>query len=50
MPKKKTVEPPEEQGKRFVADAQKMIDAGELNPTVADAAVDKLVRQAKTMP
>ena len=32
VPKKKPTEPPDEQSRRFVADAQRMIDAGELNP------------------
>ncbi len=42
--KKKLPEPPDEQSKRFVADAQRMIDAGELNPTEADNALDVIVR------
>ena len=47
MPKKKAGMTPEEQSQRFKADAQRLIDAGELNPTDADAALDKLVRKAK---
>ena len=46
MPKKKRQETQEEQSARFKRDAQKLIDAGELNPIEADAAVDKLVRKA----
>jgi len=46
MPKKKRVETQEEQSARFKRDAQKLIDAGELNPTEADAAVDKIVRRS----
>jgi len=46
MPKKKREETQEEQSARFKRDAQKLIDAGELNPTEADAAVDRLVRKA----
>lgn len=43
VPKEKPTEPPDEQSKRFVADAQRMIDAGELNPTEADKALDAMV-------
>jgi polyhydroxyalkanoate synthesis regulator phasin len=46
MPKKKPGMTPEEQSERFKADAQKLIDAGELSPTEAEAAVDQLVRKA----
>jgi polyhydroxyalkanoate synthesis regulator phasin len=44
VPKKQQNVPPDEQSKRFVEDAQRMIDAGELNPTEAEKAMDKLVR------
>jgi polyhydroxyalkanoate synthesis regulator phasin len=44
MPKKKPGMTPEEQSERFKADAQRMIDAGELNPTEAAAALDDLVK------
>lgn len=47
MPKKQNPETPEEQSKRFKRDVQRMIDAGELNPTDADAAMDRLVRKQK---
>jgi hypothetical protein len=48
MPKKQNPESSGEQSARFKRDAQKLIDAGELNPTVADAALDRLVRKAKS--
>jgi hypothetical protein len=44
MPKAKNKLTPEEQRKRFKAEAQKLIDAGELNPTDADRMLDRLVR------
>ena len=47
MPKKKKPESPAEQSARFLAEAQKLIDAGELNPTEVEAALDRLVRKAK---
>jgi deoxyribose-phosphate aldolase len=46
MPKKKRQETQAEQSARFKRDAQKLIDAGELNPTDADEAVDRIVRKA----
>jgi len=46
MPKKKRQETQEEQSARFKREAQKLIDAGELNPTEADAAVDRIVRRS----
>jgi hypothetical protein len=42
VPKKKQIEPPDEQSKRFVEEAQRMIDAGELNPIEADKAFERL--------
>jgi len=45
MPKKK--KPPETQeaqSQRFIAEAQRLIDAGELNPTEAEAVFDRLTR------
>jgi len=45
MPKKKPGMTPEEQSERFKADAQKLIDAGELSFAEADAALDALVRK-----
>ncbi len=50
MPKKKPGMTPEEQSQRFRDDAQRMIDAGELNPTEADAAFDKMMDRMKTAP
>jgi len=47
MPKKQNPESPEDQAKRFRAKVQELIDAGELSPTDADAALDRLVRKAK---
>jgi hypothetical protein len=46
MPKKKHRETQKEQSDRFKRDAQKLIDAGELSPTDADAALDALVRKS----
>ncbi len=45
MPKKKREESPEEQSKRFREETQKLIDAGELNPTEAEDRMDRLIRQ-----
>lgn len=50
MPKKKPGMTPEEQSQRFIEEAQKLIDAGELSPTAAEAAVDNVVRKAKAPP
>jgi hypothetical protein len=47
MPKKKHHETQAEQSARFKRDAQKLIDAGELNPTEADAALERLVASQK---
>ena len=44
MPKtKKPKETPEQQAARFRAEVERLIAAGELNPTEADAALDRLV-------
>lgn len=48
MPKKKQKETPEEQSARFKAEAEKLIADGELSPTEAEAALDKLVRTSST--
>ena len=45
MPKKAKQESQKEQSARFKRDAQKLIDAGELNPTDAAAALDRLLRR-----
>ena len=46
MPKKKEPGSPEAQSERFKHEAERLIEAGELNPIEADAAMDKLVRKA----
>ena len=46
MPKKKLNETPEEQSARFRAEVEKLVAAGELSPTEAETALDKLVREA----
>jgi len=48
MPKKSPGMTPEEQSETFKREAQRMIDAGELNPTAAEAAMDKVLRTAKS--
>ena len=47
MPKKKHHETQAEQSARFKRDAQKLIDAGELNSTDAAAALKRLVTKQK---
>lgn len=42
MPKQKHKETQAEQSARFEAEVQKMVDAGELNRTEADRALDRL--------
>lgn len=46
MPKKKNQETQAEQSARFLAEVERLIAAGELNPTKAEEALDTLVRQA----
>jgi hypothetical protein len=46
MPKKKNPETPEEQSARFRAEVERLVAAGELSPTEADEALDKLVRRS----
>jgi hypothetical protein len=50
MPKKKTQESQAEQSERFRREVQRLIDAGELNPTEADEALDRLTLKAKQPP
>ena len=50
MPKKQRQETQAEQSERFRRDAQKLVDAGELDPAAADAAMDKLVRKGVKPP
>ena len=45
MPKKKRKETPAAQGARFRAEVERMIAAGELSPTEADEALDRLVSE-----
>lgn len=47
MAKKKNLENPEDQVKRFEAEVQRLIDAGELNPTEAERELDAAVRASK---
>lgn len=44
MTKKKVEETDPQQSQRFRDDVRRMIDAGELNPTEADKALDQMVR------
>jgi len=46
MPKKKVELSEQEQGEHFKKEVRRMIDAGELSPTDADAALDRLLRKA----
>lgn len=48
MPKKKRKETPEEQAARFREEVEKLVADGELNPTEADAALDRLIRRSST--
>jgi hypothetical protein len=50
MPKRKNETTPLEQQRRFEEEVQKLVDAGELSPTAADAALDKLVSGSRTSP
>lgn len=43
MPKKKSETSPQDQAKRFDAEVQRLIDAGELNPTEADKRLERVV-------
>ena len=47
MPEKKRKDKPGEQRKRFERAVQDLIDAGELNPTEAEGALDRMVRETK---
>lgn len=46
MPKKQSAERPEEQVRRFEAQVQKLIDAGELTPIEADERMNGVVGPA----
>ena len=45
MPKKKNAESQAEQSERFRAEVARLIEAGELNATEADKALDRMVRE-----
>lgn len=47
MPKKKNPESPEDQSERFKREAQKLIDAGELDPIEAEKGLEGLVKRAR---
>jgi hypothetical protein len=47
MPPKKNPESPKEQSERFKKDAQRLIDAGELDPIEAEKGLEGLVKRAK---
>lgn len=47
MPEKKLIETPAAQSKRFREAVRAMIDAGELNPTEADAAFERMMHKVK---
>lgn len=47
MPKKKSQETQAEQSERFRKAVRELIDAGELNPTEADEAFERLVNGAQ---
>lgn len=47
MPEKKHQETPEEQSERFLKEAQRLIDAGELNPTEADKVMEHILTGSK---
>lgn len=46
MPKKKREDTQAEQSARFKAEVERLVAAGELSPTEADAAVDRLVTKS----
>jgi hypothetical protein len=47
MPKKKPGMTPEEQSEAFKREAQRLIDAGELNPIEADRLLEKAVDNSR---
>ena len=50
MPKKRNPESQAEQSERFRAEVERLVAAGELNPIEADAALDRLVQSAASIP
>jgi hypothetical protein len=49
MAKKQSPESPQEQAKRFEAEAQKLIDAGELDPIEAERELYRIVRSFRVV-
>ena len=47
MPKKQTKETPKQQAARFAAEVERMVAAGELNPTDADKLLNSLLEGLK---
>lgn len=47
MPKKKQSETQEQQSARFRAEVERLVAAGELNPTEADKALDRIVKKSR---
>ena len=47
MPKKQNKETPKQQAARFAAEVERLIAAGELSATEAEAALDTLVRKGR---
>ena len=47
MPKKQNAASQEEQSERFKREAQRLIDAGELNPIEADEAFERILRKQR---
>ena len=50
MPSKKQHESQAKQSARFRSEVQRLIDAGELNPTEAESALDRLVKKSGSKP
>ena len=48
MPKKNAPATPEDQSRKFVEEVQKLIDAGELNPTDAEAVMERAMTKVRT--
>ena len=46
MPKKKNLESQAEQSERFRAEVARLIEVGELSPTEADEALNRIVRKS----
>jgi hypothetical protein len=50
MPKKKPGPTPEEQSERFRQEAERLIEAGDLSPADAEAALDALIKRSRKPP